>query len=99
MPVRQPRERLNDRLSRWALGVVVLVGVWSSSGWSWSVLAATAGILLVVEIGIARSVSDEAACRSCLHLKRDHQGPCQECLRIRQRGEALGHAPCSRFAR
>lgn len=43
---------------------------------------------------------DSISCTKCGHAKRDHQGPCQECLRDVQRGDPRARTvPCGRYSR
>ena len=79
--------------------VVLLVGVAAlvvEGGWTGAALAPIAVLLFVMD---ERRVDDDAMCHKCAHRKDDHNGNCQECLRLLVRGDLARDVPCSRFGR
>jgi hypothetical protein len=67
----------------------------------WIGLLVVGATLIVLTLGRLRSgpqVDQRTPCTKCAHAARDHQGPCQACLRDVVDGSATRPVPCSRYA-
>jgi len=83
--------------SDWVWRLLLVAGVTYATGWIGFVVGA--GFIVVSVVWEARAVTDDATCAKCTHLKDDHHGNCQACLRDELQGTLTGDVPCSRFAR
>ena len=87
------------RNQTWSLANgAALVGIMTYF-WGWPAVVGGGGALVILLVIDSRSVPDDAPCGKCAHLKRDHHGNCQACLREGQHAGAQSEVPCSRFAR
>lgn len=78
---------------------ILLAGLLTGAG----VAASVGSALVVIAVILIWPDDDEPGedlCGKCAHLRRDHHGPCQQCLRdVASRSVDARKVPCSRFVR